>query len=70
MSLKTENIGRVRKLTLNRPEQLNAFNNEQYAGVRDALKQTEEDSRHRCCRDNRRRPGVLRRSRLGGNAAV
>ena len=43
MSLKVEDHGRVRKLTLNRPEQLNAFNNEQYAAVRDALKQTEEE---------------------------
>lgn len=44
MSLKVEDHGRVRKLTLNRPEQLNAFNNEQYAAVRDALKRTEQDS--------------------------
>ena len=44
MELQIEDVGRVRKLTLNRPEFMNAFNNAQYKAVADALKQAEEDS--------------------------
>ncbi len=44
MVLKIENMGRVQQLTLNRPEALNAFNNELYGAVRDALGKAEEDS--------------------------
>ena len=45
MELKIEDTGRVRKLTLNRPEFMNAFNNAQYKAVRHGLKQAEEDGR-------------------------
>ena len=44
MELKIEDVGRVRKLTLNRPEFMNAFNNAQYKAVGDSLKQAKEDS--------------------------
>jgi len=43
MTLKINDDGRVRKLTLNRPEQLNAFNNAQYLAVAEALEQAETD---------------------------
>lgn len=44
MEVKIEGVGRVRKLILNRPEFMNAFNNAQYKAVSDGLKQAEEDS--------------------------
>jgi enoyl-CoA hydratase/carnithine racemase len=44
MILKSEDSGRVRRLTLNRPEALNAFNNALFAAVRDALQKAEQDA--------------------------
>lgn len=43
MTLKINDDGRVRMLTLNRPQQLNAFNNAQYLAVAEALEQAEKD---------------------------
>jgi enoyl-CoA hydratase/carnithine racemase len=37
MPLKVENFGRVRKVSFNRPDKLNVFDNLQFAEVRDAL---------------------------------
>jgi enoyl-CoA hydratase/carnithine racemase len=45
MEVKIEDAGRVRKLILNRPEFMNAFNNAQYKAVSAGLKQAEEDSK-------------------------
>lgn len=44
MELTIEDIGRVRRMTLNRPEFMNAFNNALYKAVHDGLKAAEEDS--------------------------
>ena len=44
MELTIEDIGRVRKLILNRPEFMNAFNNALYKAVHDSLKQAEQDA--------------------------
>lgn len=43
MVLKTEDVGRVRVLTFDRPDALNAFNNELFAAIRDGLVAAEED---------------------------
>ena len=44
MELTIEDLGRVRKLILNRPEFMNAFNNALYKAVGDSLKQAEQDA--------------------------
>ncbi len=46
--LLVENKGRVRVLTLNRPQQKNAFNDALYDGVRDALTDAMEDDSVAC----------------------
>lgn len=44
MSLKIENLGRVRKISFNRPDKLNAFDNLQFTEVRDALLEADASS--------------------------
>ena len=44
MSLKIENLGRVRKISFNRPDKLNAFANLQFTEVRDALLEADASS--------------------------
>src|ERR1043166_5942728 len=46
--LLTENKGRIRVLTLNRPQQKNAFNDALYDAVRDAVNDAMEDSSVAC----------------------
>ena len=53
---------RVRVLTLNRPDALNAFNDELYHTAGAAFEEAAERDRHRVRRDHRRRTRVLRRS--------
>ena len=40
----TEDLGRVRVITINRPQALNSMNNAVFAGIRDALAEAEVDS--------------------------
>ena len=62
-SIMFENRNGVGVLTLNRPDQMNAFTHEMHVEFEDAMLEISEDKADTRCRPDRSWPRVLRRRR-------